>query len=175
MFGEKGTKRCHGITNYLKLTGNVLGGTRVQQQGNNQTVKTQDFGENENQNHTDKQSWLLSSTTDTSVTNNTNGETSSQTGQTNRETSTQLNETGVQGLLLFQTIRDQDGNDKTVNGDNTSHNNWDNVLNQEVWSQDGGGTDTNTRLGGTVSGTETCEDNGRSTTDRTKEWLEKTC
>lgn len=43
--------------------------------------------------HADEKPWLLSSSTDTSVTDNANGEASSQTSETDRETSTQLNET----------------------------------------------------------------------------------
>jgi hypothetical protein len=43
-------------------------------------VRTQDFGENENQNHANEQPWLLRSSSHTSITDDTDGETSSQTG-----------------------------------------------------------------------------------------------
>lgn len=152
-----------------RLTDNILGGSRVQQQGDNQAVQTQHFGENQNQKHTDEQSWLLSGTSDTSVTNNTNGKTSSQTGQTDRQTGTQLDETGVQGLLLLQGVGNQHSDDQTVDGNDTGQNDGDNVLEQQVWSQDTGGTHTDTRLSGSVGGTETGEHNGGSTTNGSKE------
>lgn len=39
---------------------------------------TQDFGENENQNHSDVETRLLSSSADTSITDNTNSKTAAQ-------------------------------------------------------------------------------------------------
>ena len=90
-------------------------------------VRTQDFSENENKNHSDEQPWLLSSSSYTSITNNTNGETSSHTRQTDRETSTKLDEAGEEGSLLLQTIGDQDRDDETVDTNDTGHNNRDNV------------------------------------------------
>lgn len=152
------------------LTNDILCSSRVQQQGDNQTVQTQHFGENQDQKHTDEQSWLLSGTSDTGVTNNTNGKTSSQTGQTDRQTGTQLDETGVQSLSLLQGVRHQHGHHQTVNGNNTGQNNWHNVLEQQVWSQHTGGTHTDTRLSSSVGGTETGEHNGGSATNGTKEW-----
>jgi hypothetical protein len=88
---------------------------------------TKDFGENENKNHSDEESGLLSGTTDTGITNDTDGETSGETSKTDRETGTELDETSVQGLLLGKLVGDQDGNDETVNGNDTSHNDGNNV------------------------------------------------
>ncbi len=88
---------------------------------------TQDFGENENQNHSDKEAGLLGSSSDTSVTNNTNGKASGKTSKTDRQTSTELDETSVQRKLLLQAVGDQDGDDETVDTNNTSHNDGDNV------------------------------------------------
>lgn len=126
-----------------------LAGAGVHEQGNDQAVKTwigvlamvrhirllrtnekhtEDFSENENKNHSDEESGLLSSTTDTGITDNTDGETSGKTGKADGETSTELDETGVQGLLLGELVGDQDGNDETVNGNDTSHNDGNNVL-----------------------------------------------
>lgn len=48
-------------------------------QGGNETVQTQDLGENQDQNHTDVQFWLLGSSSDTGVADDTNGKTSCQT------------------------------------------------------------------------------------------------
>lgn len=66
-------------------------------------------------------------TTDTSVTNNTDGETGSETGKTDRETGTELDETSVESHLLGKIVGDQDSDDQTVNGNNTSHNDGNNV------------------------------------------------
>ena len=90
-------------------------------------ARTQDFGENENQNHSDEQPGLLGGSSHTGVTDNTNGETSSHTRKTNRETGTELDEAGEEGGLLLQTVGDQDGDDKTVDTNDTRHDNGDNV------------------------------------------------
>lgn len=58
-----------------------------------QTVKTQYFGEDEDQDHTDEETWLLGSTTDTSITYNTDSETGSQTAKTDTKTCTKIDET----------------------------------------------------------------------------------
>lgn len=89
--------------------------------------RTQDFSENENKNHSDEESGLLSGTTDTSITNDTNSETGSETSKTDRETGTELDETGEEGKLLLEVVGDEDRDDETVNGNNTSHNDGNNV------------------------------------------------
>jgi len=142
------------------LRASTLGTLGVHEQGNNETVKTQDFGENENQNHSDEQPGLLGGSSHTGVTDNTNGETSSHTRKTNRETGTELDEAGEEGCLLLQTVGDQDGDDETVDTDNTSHDDGDNVLDDQVRAEDTHGADTDTSLGSTVGGTEAGEDDG---------------
>jgi hypothetical protein len=64
----------------------------------------------------------LCGTTDTSITNDTDGETGSETGKTDGETSTELDEASVKSHVLGKIVGDQDGNDQTVNGNDTSHN-----------------------------------------------------
>lgn len=89
---------------------------------------TQDFGENENKNHADEESGLLSSSTDTSITDNTNCETSSETSKTDGETSTELDEASVESVVvLCKSIGNQYGDDETVDTDDTSHNDGNNV------------------------------------------------
>lgn len=141
----------------------------VHEQGNDEAVKTQDFGENENKNHADEESGLLRSASDTSVTDNTDGETSSHTGKTDGKTSTELNETGVEWDLDLETVRDEDGNDKTVDTNDTSHNDGNNVLDDEIRSQNTHGGDTDTRLGSTVCGTKAGEDDGSCAAHGTEE------
>ena len=89
---------------------------------------TQNFGENENQNHADEKSWLLSSSSDTSVAHDANREAGSQTSETDSETGTELNEACEEGvILLLQAVGDEDRDDKTVDTNNTSHNDRDDV------------------------------------------------
>jgi hypothetical protein len=99
----------------------------VHEQGHDETVQTQDFGENEDQNHSDEQPGLLGGSSDTSVTDNSDGKTSSHTRETDGETSTELDEVGVERRVLLEAVGDQDGHDETVDTDDTSHDNGDNV------------------------------------------------
>jgi len=83
---------------------------------------TQNFCENEDQNHANEQPRLLCSSSDASVTNDTDGEASSETSKTDRETSAELDEAGEERGLLLKVVRDQHGHDQTVDGNDTSHN-----------------------------------------------------
>jgi hypothetical protein len=152
----------------IRLAGR-LAGAGVHEESNNQAVKTKDFSENEDENHADEESGLLSGTTDTGVTNNTDGETSGKTSKTDGETGTELDETSEQRLLLGKLVGDQDGNDETVNGNNTSHNDGNNVLDDQVGPEHTHGRDTNTSLSGTVGSTEAGEDDGGSAAHRSEE------
>merc|ERR1712000_338437 len=135
------------------VAGGVESCLRVHEKSNNQTVKTQNFSENENENHSNEETRLLGGTTDTSVTNNTDSETSSETG----ETSTELNESSVERKVLLQTIGDKDGDDETVDTNDTSHNDWNNVLDDQIGTEDTHSSDTDTGFGGTVRGTQAGE------------------
>jgi hypothetical protein len=83
---------------------------------------TQHFGENENKNHADEETGLLCSATDTSITDDTNGKSCSETSETDGETSTELNETSEERGLLLEVVGNQDRYDQAVNGNDTSHN-----------------------------------------------------
>jgi hypothetical protein len=143
------------------LAGGIDSRAGVHQKGDNQTIQTQDFSENENQNHSDIESGLLSCSANTCVTDNTNGKTSCHTSQTDGETCSQLNETSVQGDLLSQIVCNQDRHDQTVDTDDTRHDNGDNVLDDQVRSEDGHSTDTDTSLGSSIGSSEAGEDDGR--------------
>ena len=90
-------------------------------------VRTQDFSENENQNHSDEQPGLLGSSSYTSVTDDTNGETSSHTRQTDGKTSAELNKVGKQRRVLAQAVGDKHGHDETVDTNDTRHDDGNNV------------------------------------------------
>jgi hypothetical protein len=66
---------------------------RVQIYGNDQTVETQDFSKNQDENHSDKESGLLSSSSDSSVTDDSDSEASSQSRESHGQASTEMDET----------------------------------------------------------------------------------
>lgn len=141
----------------------------VHEKSDNKTVQTQDFSENEDQNHSDVKTRLLSSSTDTGVADNTNSETSSKTGQTDSKTGAELDESSVQGELLGQVVGDQDRDDQTVDTNDTSHDNGDNVLNNQIGAEDTHAANTDTSLGGTIGSAEAGEDDGGRAAQRTEE------
>jgi len=138
----------------------TLAGLGVKDEGNNETVETKDLSENENQNHADEKLGLLSGTTDTRVTNNTNGETSGKTGDTDGETGTKVDEAVEQRVVSANVVGNEDGHDETVNGNDTSHDDGNDALHDKLGAHDGHGSDTGARLGGTVSSTKSAEDHG---------------
>lgn len=121
------TYQSGGCRNAISLAANIGGSLGVHEESDDETVETQDFGENENENHADEESGLLGGSSHTRVTNDTNSETSGQTSKTHRQTRTQLNEARVERKQLGQSVGDQDGNDETVDTNDTSHNNGDDV------------------------------------------------
>jgi hypothetical protein len=70
-----------------------------------------------------------------SVSNNANGVACSQTGQANRQTSTHVHEASKQRVLLLRrgldVAGDQDGNDESVDGQDTGHDDGDKGLQQQ--------------------------------------------
>lgn len=151
----------------------------IHQQGNDQAVKAQDFGENEDKDHSDEKTRLLSCAADSSITHNSDGEAGSKTRQANREAGTELDEAGEKGLLLRKVVGDQHRNHEAVDTNDTGHNNRDNVclrlsgprntrvgwkgehtLDDKIRSKNTHGRDTDTRLCSSVCRTKAGEDNG---------------
>ena len=124
--------------------------------GDNEAIKTKGFGEDQNKDHTNEDVFLGVGT-DTGITDDTDGEASGQGGETDAEAGSQefvsiLGSEG-RGIARDVTVED-DANDKTVDTEDTSHNNGDKGLVDEVWLEDTDGADTNTGLGSTVGGTQ---------------------
>ena len=88
---------------------------------------TKHLSKNENQNHAHEQTRLLCGTTHTRITDDTDGETGSETREADGETGAELDEAGEEGQLLRQVVGDQDADDKAVDGDDTSHDDWNDV------------------------------------------------
>jgi len=143
-----------------RLAGNLRGSLGVHEEGDDETIKTQDFSENEDQDHANEESGLLSGTTNTSITHNADSESSSKASQTNGKTCTKLDEGGVERKSLLEIVRDQDRNNQAVDTDNTGHNDGDNVLNDEIGSQDTHRRDADARFGSAIGSTKAGEDNG---------------
>ena len=70
---------------------------------------------------------------------------------------------------LLTSSLENDGNNKAVNTENTSHNNGNEGLEDEVRLQNTDGGDTNTSLGGTVGSTQVAEDEGTSDSHKSEE------
>lgn len=135
----------------LFLAFHIGGCLGVHEQGHDQPIKTQDFSENEDEDHADEETGLLSCAADTGVADNANSETvvldqrcsspstldegrvesyylpRSKTGQTDTKTRAQLDETCEEGEFLLQVVRDQDRDHQAVDTDDTSHNDRDNI------------------------------------------------
>lgn len=86
-------------------------------------LRTQNFRENEDQNHANEQSRLLGSASDTRISNDPNGKSSCQTCKTDGQPGTQLDETREEGDVLAQVVGDEDGDDKPIDTNDTSHDN----------------------------------------------------
>lgn len=134
--------------------------TSVEDKCNNETIETQHFGENQDQDHTNEESGLLSGTAHTGVTDDADGETSGKTSETDRKTSAELDETSVERHGCLDVARDEHADHKTVNGNDTSHDDGNNTLDQKIRSKNTHGRDTDTGLGSTVRGTETYSERG---------------
>lgn len=144
---------------------------RVQVDGDDQTVQTQDFSENEDQNHTDEQSGLLGSTTDTGITDDTDGETGGQTGESYSQTSTEMDEALVQRVLRgrIQRTGDKDSNDQTVDGNDTRHDNGNDGLHDQLRPHHRHGGNTGTGFRRSIGGSEGAENDRSSCSHDTEE------
>jgi len=65
---------------------------RVQVDGDDEAVETEDLRENENENHADEESGLLCGPADSGVSDDADGVTGSEAGQTDGQAGTQMNE-----------------------------------------------------------------------------------
>ncbi len=83
---------------------------------------TQDFGENENQNHADEETGLLGRATDAGVTDDADGKSGGQAGQADRQAGAELDEALVERHDLGEAVRDEHGDDEAVDTDDTGHN-----------------------------------------------------
>lgn len=151
------------------------GGGGADDKGNDETVETKSLSENEDQNHGDEETGLDGGGTDSRVTDNTDGHTGGKTRETDSEASGEVGETlvvvvgGGVSVGSLDTSTNNDGNDETVDTDDSGHNDGDDGAHDEVRLHDSHGGDTDTGLGGTVSSTEAGKDEGRGDTHVSEE------
>jgi hypothetical protein len=135
----------------------------VQEQGNDQTIETQNFAENKDKHHADKDSGLLHVGPDTAITDHANAVSGGKTRQADGETAPEMQETSKQSVFVRalcwgrQVFGDEDGNDEGVNGDDTRHDHGDQALHNEIWSKGTNTSNTDAGLGRAVGSTDACK------------------
>lgn len=135
-------------------------------QSHDETVEAQHLREDEDQDHAHEQSWLLGSAPNTSIPHDANGKASSQATQPHTQASTQLKKTPggrrdtscqqsvcpqendalhlagqalhspVEGDAISQGVGDKYCHHQAVDGDDPSHNHWDDRLHDQLWPHD---------------------------------------
>jgi len=141
--------------------------SRVHDDGDDETVEAEGFGENEDEDHSDVDVFLCVGT-DTGVSHDADGDSSSEGGEATAHASSKVlvslvGSVGwgafhVRGLCDSTNV--DDGDNEAVNSENTSHDTGNEGLEHELGSHDTDGADTDSRLGGSVGGTEVSENEG---------------
>ena len=95
---------------------------------------------------------------DTGVTDNANSKTGSKTANSDSKTGAKVNKALVQGVLgrVTGTVGNEHGNDETVNGNNTSHDDGNDGLHDELGVHDTHGADAHAGLGSAVGSAKVC-------------------
>ena len=107
--------------------------------GNDETIQSNSLSENEDEDHTNEDSISLCVGSDSSVTSNTNGQSSGECTESASKSSSEV----LVAFLLFKVSlgldlrSSNDGNDDTINTKDTSHNNWNQALENLSWFNDG--------------------------------------
>lgn len=104
-------------------------------EGDDHSVESQDFGEDKNKDHSDEETWLLGGSTDSGVSDDSDGVSGSQSAQSARETGGQVGEPFVQVVSLRRRVHfslQHHRDDQTVDTDDTGHNDWNDGLHDEL-------------------------------------------
>jgi len=154
------------LSNYLfkKFINTFYGSSGLgHDDGNNEAIKSNSLSENEDKDHTNIDSISLGIGSNTSITGNTNGKTGGEGGETTAESSGEVfvSLTTLGGGTFLD---HEDGNDDTIDTENTCHDNWDDGLEDLVRVNNSEGGDTDTGLGSSVGGSEVGENKGSSDT-----------
>ena len=140
--------------------------------GDDESVKTNSLSENEDEDHTNEDSISLGIGSDTSITSDTNGQSSSEGAKSASKSSSEI----LVSISLLHTIigslnlrSSNDCNNNTINTQDTSHNNWNKTLENLGVVDDSKGGDTNSGLSGTIGSSEVSENESGSDTNVGKE------
>ena len=150
-------------------------------EGDDETIECEGLSENQYQNHSYEDFILLCVGSDTCITDDTNGETCSlelnknlpmnwihniilmPNGHKQRLPCIQL-----RGLLYYLSctlLHDNDGDDHTIDTENTGHDDWHDWFHDEFWFENTHGADTDACFGTTVGGTKVGENKCRCNTN----------
>ena len=148
----------------------------VHNDGDDETVESEGFSENEDENHTNIHVFLGVST-DTGVSDDTDGESSSEGGETTAHATSEVPVSSVRSVdgfiscncCLVDSSDVDDGDNEAVNSEDTSHNTGNEGLEDEGVRDHGDGADTDSRLGGTIGSSEVSEDEGTGDTHESEE------
>jgi len=143
----------------------------VEDERDNETVQTENFSKDKNQNHADKELWLLPGTTDTGITHDADGVTCCETGDTDGEAGAKVNESFEEWVLgsFGETASNEHRDNEAVDGNDTSHDNRDNRLHDKLRVHDSHVGNTDAGLGGAVTSSEGREDHGCGGAHNTEE------
>ena len=146
-----------------------------QDEGDNEPVQTQSFGKDENQDHTDKELFLLTHSAHTGVSDNSNGHARRETRQPTAQTGRQVRKSRVQRILAQSVLwRDDgslndDGNNEAVDAEHTRHDDRNDVSHDQTGVHDTHGRDADSGLGRAVRGSDIRKDQGGGYTHEAKE------
>jgi len=152
---------------------------KVNNNGDNEAEQTESFSENEDENHADNHVFLGVGA-DCGVSDDANGEARGEGGESTAKAGAELLvslEDGVGAIACSEVFRhsllnitgEEDGDNKSVDTEDTSHNNGDDGLEEEFWLENDGTADADSRLGSAVGGTEVSEDEGGGETHVSEE------
>ena len=142
--------------------------------GDDESVQTNGLSENEDEDHTNEDSIGLGIGSDTGITSDTNGQSSSEGAESASESSAKvLVSIGLLHLIIggLNLGSSDDCNNNTINTQDTSHNNWNKTLEDLSVIDDGKGGDTDSGLSGTIGSSEVSENESGCNTNVGEEVL----
>ena len=139
----------------------------VHDDGDNETVEAEGFSENEDEDHSNVHVFLGVGT-DTGVSDNSDGESSSESGETTAHTSGEMFVSMVRSVRwglggvsgLNDTTEVNNGHNEAVNSEDTSHDTGNEGFEDEVVVHDSDRANTNSRFGSTIGSSEVSKHKG---------------
>ena len=137
----------------------LISSSACHDQTNDQALKPECIGENQDQDHTNEEARLLRVGANASVTTDANGQARRKRAHAHSEPCSQVRVSCVRGIFgrLVDFPVDDNRGDETVYAQYASHYYWDDAAHDHVWAHDAHGRDADAGFGGAVSGAEVCE------------------